>query len=283
MRPGVLRGVFLLAALLAGVTGLQFAYDRVKPPAAPGQASGFSPEVIRLFDLGFHSTMASALWVSTMPEILDLFHGKKEYFADRAFLSAVDPKLSYPYAFSVLTLPVVPNLPEGVAMAQAIGQEGIANSDPDWRIPYYMAINYYLQLKDLKDALWYFNLAANTPGVPSYAARFSLNFGIEQKERDRVRGIWATVYQSSNDEATKARAAAYIERLNDFDLLESAAGAYKQKYGTYPASPDDLVKKGILPSLPLDPFGFTFVLKSDGTAGIDLAKLPGYLLTEPAQ
>jgi hypothetical protein len=284
-RVGMIPKIILLVLLLGGVMGLQVAYDRTKPAPIAGAGGGLPPSMIRMADIGFHPAMASFLWAATMPEILDLFHGRKGYLADLAFLNTVDPKMGYPYAFSVLTLPALPRavLPDGVAEAQAIGLRGIANGDPDWRIPYYMAINYYLELKDLKDATWYFNVAADTPGVPSYAKRFALNFSINQKERDRVRNLWATVYESSNDPDTKARAAAYVERLNDFDYLEAAAKAYKQKYGSYPSSVDALVARGIIPQVPQDPLGFTFIINSDGTAGIDLINLPAYINAAPAQ
>jgi len=191
----------------------------------------------------------------------------------------VDPKLSYPYAFSVLALPIVPKkvFPNSVQVAAEIGKRGIANADPDWRIPYYMAINYYLALKDLQNATKYFDIAAHVPGVPDYAQRFSLNFGISQRERDRIRNLWATVYQSTNDPDAKARAAAYVERMNDLDYLEAGAKIYKQRFGAYPGTPDDLVKKGIIPTVPQDPFGFIFILNSDGSAGIDLTRLPSYI------
>ncbi len=284
MRSAFSPRAILLILLFLCVIGAQVGYDRAKPAVSLETQSVLNPEMIRMVDLGFHAAFASAFWVSTMPEILDLFRGRTEYLPDRAFVNAVDPKLTYPYAFSVLMLPAVPNFPGRISDALAIGQEGIAKGDPDWRIPYYMAIDYYLELKDLKNATWYFNLAANTPGVPSYAARFALNFGINQKERDRVRNLWETVYQSSNDPETKARAAAYVERLNDFDYLEAAAAAYKKKFGSYPSSTDALVSKGIITAVPEDPFGFTFKIDPvDGSAGIDLTKLPAYLLNQPTQ
>ena len=276
-RAGMVPKIFLLVLLLGGVVGLQVAYDHTKPmlTAAAG-GGGLPPAMIRMIDIGFHPAVASFLWAATMPEILDLFRGRAGYFTDLAFLNAVDPKMSYPYAFSVLTIPALPQaaLPSALPQAQAIGLQGIESADPDWRIPYYMAINYYLWMKDLKSATWYFNIAANTPGVPSYAKRFALNFGVNQKERDRVRNLWATVYESSNDQATKDRAAAYVARLNDFDYLEAAAKAYKQKYDSYPSSTDALVARGIITQVPQDPFGFTFIINVDGTAGIDLTKLP---------
>ncbi len=275
LRFATIPKVIILLLFFCLIIATQYEYDATRtflPSSLPGV---LSPSVVRMVDMGFHPAVASFLWAGTMPEILDLFFkGHTEYFTDLAFLAAVDPKMSYPYAFSVLTLPVVPSSSFAGAVDESfvIGAQGIANADPDWRIPYYMAINYYLQRKDLKDAAWYFNLAANTPGVPDYARRFALNFGVNQKERDRVRGIWETIYESTNDPAMKTRAAAYVARLDDFDYLEAAANAYKQKYGSYPASPADLVAKNIIPAVPQDPFGFTFTIDKNGMAGIDTAQ-----------
>jgi len=288
MRVGTVPKIFLLALLFALVVATQYESDATQRGVSASLPGTWTPTMVRMVDMGFNSTVASFLWAGTMPEILDLFFRggtHTEYLTDLSFLTGVDPKLSYPYAFSVLTLPAVPTstFPAALADSFKIGDEGLANADPDWRIAYYMAINYYLDENDLKDATWYFNVAANTPGVPSYAERFALNFGIGQKQRDLVRGIWETVYESTNDPATKARAAAYVERLDDFDYLEAAAKTYDQKYGVYPTTPQDLVTKGIIPVVPIDPFGFTFIFKPGGVADISLTQLPAYVAAEPSQ
>ncbi len=279
------RGALLVLLLLLIVL-LQYEYDATKPalPAAPG-GNGVSPLMVRMADLGFSPAVASYLWATTMPEILDLFRGRTEYLGDLAYVTGVDQKMSYPYAFSVLTLPAVPKhaFPGGIADAMAIGQEGLQHADPDWRIPYYMAMNYYLSLNDQKDAQVYFDIAARTPGVPQFAERFSLNFGIGANQRDTTKQLWITIRDSTNDPFTKERAQAYIDHLDDLDAIQAAAAQYKQEFGAYPTSTAALVAKGILSSIPQDPFGFTFIINADGTSGVNLTKLPSYILTEPAQ
>jgi len=285
MRTRSAGKIVVMICLLLLVVLLQYEYDATSVALPSNDTGGLSPFMIREIDMGFNSTAASFMWVTTMPEILDLWRGRTEYFSDLAAVNAVDPKLGYPYAFSVLTLPIVPtsSYPQALAQSFVIGQEGLQNADPDWRIPYYMAINYYLDEKDLKDALTYFNIAADTPGIPQYAERFALNFGIGQNERDRVRDLWETVYESTNDPAEKARAEAYIFRLNIFDYLDAASKQYKTEFGVYPTSTQELVTKGIIPFVPQDPFGFTFIIKPDGTSDIDLTKLPAYISSEPTE
>ena len=152
--------IFLLSIIVL----LQYQYDATKTRSLPSSNSGVSPFMVKAIDMGFDPAVSSFLWATTMPEILDLFNGKTEYFNDLAFLNAVDPKMSYPYAFSVLTLPAVPkkNYPDGLSEAMVIGREGLQSADPDWRISYYMATNYFLNLKDTKNALIYYNIAAQS-------------------------------------------------------------------------------------------------------------------------
>ncbi len=158
----------IMILALALVALLQLEYDATKITLPVSSVQEISPFMVRLLDMGFHPAVASFLWATTMPEILDLWNKKTEYFSDLAFVNAVDPKLSYPYAFSVLTLPAVPlaDDPQAIAQADAIGAQGIANGDPDWRIPYYMATNEFLYAKNDMAAAKYYNMAAETPGVP---------------------------------------------------------------------------------------------------------------------
>jgi hypothetical protein len=269
MKPSFFKSVVLILLLLAVVL-FQIGYDAAKPTIATGAAAPLSPGFIHAVDMGFHAGVGSFLWAGTMPEILDaLFNGRMEYLADEKYVNAIDPKLSYPYAFTVLVLPAVSNYKDRISAALAIGNEGINNADPDWRIPYYMAADYFLELKDDKNALWYYNLAAHTQGIPDYALRFSLNFGIKSNERQKTEDLWATIRDSSNDEDTKDRAQAYIDRLKIFDYLDAASRAYQAKYGNVPTSTAALITSGIIPSIPEDPFGFTFIINKDGTSGIN--------------
>ncbi len=277
--------IILVGLLFAIIALLQFEYDATKITLPTSSAQTASPFMVRLLDMGFHPAVASFLWATTMPEILDLWNGKTEYFSDLAFVNAVDPKLSYPYAFSVLTLPAVPAAKDlyAVAQADAIGVQGIANADPDWRIPYYMATNEFLYAKNDVAAATYYNMAAETPGIPGYAERFSLNFGIETNQRQKTEELWRTIRDSTNDPSMQARAQAYIDHLKDFDYLDAASTQYKKEFGAFPTSTEELVAKGIIPSVPVDPFGFTFIIQKDGTSAIDLNTLPSYMSTSTAQ
>lgn len=276
MRLPAYAKFLIIVFLLAAIAGTQFLYDATKVTTGASLPSSITPETVRMLDMGFNGTVASFLWVNTMPEILDFFNHKTEYLADLSYLTAVDPKFGYPYAFSVLTLPIVPTSTafDPIATAQAIGEQGLQNADPDWRIPYYMATNYYLEEHDTKDAALYFDLAARTPGVPYSAQRFAENFGNEQKDRDRTIALWESIRDTTSDPDTKARAQAYIDHLEIFDYLENAAAQYKSEFGAFPTNLNQLVTKNIIPAIPPDPFGYTFEIEKNGTVDINLTIPP---------
>jgi hypothetical protein len=67
--------------------------------------------------------------------------------------------------------------------------------------------------------------------------------------------------------------------------LDAASKQYKKEFGVYPTSTAQLVEKNIIPAVPRDPFGFTFIIDLNGTSAINLStsSLPSYIQTEPAE
>src|SRR5271157_5515936 len=133
MRMKTSFKAIILLFLFAAIIFFQYGYDAVAV-SNPSVSAQLPPGFVRAVDMGFHAPVASFTWISTMPEILDLlFNGRAEYFSDLNFVTGVDPKMSYPYAFSVITVPLAISLPNAVQTANAIGERGLAVADPDWR------------------------------------------------------------------------------------------------------------------------------------------------------
>jgi hypothetical protein len=265
---------FIIIALIGSVAFFQFMYD-LNSVSASSVGYNLSPQLTHFIDFGFDPQITSFSWITNMPEILDLFNNRDiQYFSDLNYTTGVDPKMSYPYAFSVITLPMIKSLHNSYDIANAIGENGIKFADPDWRIPFYMATNYYLGLHNKEEALRYYDLTSRTPGVPSTTQRFAINFSIGFGSRDYTKSLWETIRDTTKDEFLKERAQAYIDRLNDLDYLELAAKQYKNIFGVFPKTPDDLVSKNIIPELPKDPFGFNFIFDANGVASIDVAHPP---------
>ena len=259
----------LALGMLCAIAALQYTFDSHKLREVPEPQSTWSPLVVEAADLGLHSAVASFLWTDTITELPLLKEGAEKFKNDLALINALDPKFSFPYAFSMMVLPYTTRYPDRINAAIEIGKRGIEQADPDWRIPFYLATIYHLELKDTVQAAHYFDITAHTPNVPFATKRFSLNYGILPTVREQTKQIWSAIYENSNDTETRERAKAYVTRLEMLDLLEEAAMRYKSIRGAYPAALNDLIEAHVLTSVPVDPLGFELVIDTKtGIAGI---------------
>lgn len=260
----------LAVLVLLGIVATQYFYDLHKPTGAEIELSHPSLQFVRAMDLGLHSAAADYYWVEqAITELPFLTYGFAKYNEDLEFVNNLDPRFSFPYYWTVLLLPnLTKTYPDAINAALTIGERGVREADPDWRVPFYLAADYYIYKHDRVNAAKNFDLAAQAPNAPYYIKRFSENYNIATSERSRTREVWKAINQSSDDPELKKRAEAYLVRLDIFDFLEQAARLYKQKYGRFPRNINNLVSGGILKAIPPDPFGFQFNLDNKGGAGI---------------
>jgi hypothetical protein len=231
-------------------------------------------ELIRAFDLGLHSSAASFLWLDVRTELPFLRQGPEHFLAGLKLVNDLAPRWSTPYAFSVLVLPNLPWYKDGPSTALAVGEKGLAEADPNWQIPFYMGAIYQLELNDRKNAAKYFDLAAATPGVPELVRRFAINYGIHPESIATTKAAWSVIYETSPDPVVRERAAAHIAHLEILEYLNAAVQAFKKATGRYPVDMEEVVRAGLIPSVPEDPFGFKFKIYGEGVVGIAPEPVP---------
>jgi len=252
-----LFALFLCIVLLSSTAFLQYYSDILKRNSMQLPTTIIPARAIRAIDLGLHSAAASLAWINTIQNLVN--YGEKLPLAFKN-LNDTDPKFSFPYAFGTLVLPAFGFTDE----ALEIGKDGIRRADSDWRIPYYLATTYHIYLKDRENASLYFNLAANTPNVLEQVKIIAARYGTSADHRSETKAIWQSIYETSKDEVIKENAMKSIVQIEIMELLEKAVAIYKQKYGLYPASLDELVTKKIVKSIPENPLGVTLSLDKNG-------------------
>jgi len=222
--------------------------------------------------LGLHSALASFLWIDTRTELPFLQEGYQKFHDDLALINDLDPKFNTPYIFSMLVLPTTPKYPDRINAAIEIGKRGVELADPDWKLPFYLAATYHIYLKDRTSSAKYFDLAARTEGIPDIVQRFAINYGVLPSRREQTKQIWIAIYNSTDDKASKDRALAYVVHYEILDSLDAAVKKYKELFGNYPPSVEDLVAKKIIEGIPKDPFGYEFAMYPGGVVGIKQAE-----------
>lgn len=259
--------ISLLIIILACAICIQYLFDSERKKIASPQPYLMPVSVAKAADLGLHSALADYFWIDMIQYYGGWRRDGYEKLDDYINLAnELDPKFSYPYAFATLLLPS-----EGmVDQALQIGERGIKESDPDWRIPYYMAVTYHVEKNDPVSAAKYFDIAAQTSGAPDNIQVVAASYGVRKDMREQTKLIWQSLYDNSNDEVVRERAKAYLDHYAILDILEQAAGYYKQQKGSYPTDVSEMVSAGILNFIPEDPFGFTYYIDEEGRARVDM-------------
>lgn len=248
-------------AVCAGIIATQFSFDVLKNRQPRAPLLLIPSPVMRVTDMGLHSATAAFFWVGVIQRFVTLAADRLNGLAAHIrIINDLDPKFSYPYAFATLVLPGGDRVDEAIPIAKA----GLAVADPDWQIPYYLAVDYHIYLKDRKNAAIYMNIASRTPGAPANVKYVAATYGNRQDLRSQTRAIWVSISENSKDEIVQQQAEAHIKRIDTLDFLEQAAKLFKERTGRYPKTLDELVTKSILKAIPPDPFGLPYDTKGDG-------------------
>ncbi len=272
--------ISLIAFLFSGILGTQYLYDAKKIQTGKTVAFPLSADFLKSVDAGLHSMLASYFWLfGARGKLVGFILSGKEgaenryqqFSRDFDLVNKLDPKYSTPYAYATIVLPASKYL-NTIHDSIEIGVRGVREADPDWKIPFYLATTYHLELKDHLNAARYFDLASRRPGIPELVRRYAINYGIFPNNREKTKQLWITIGESASDEFTKERAAAYVRHFEIIDYLDSAVQTYKKKYRAYPSDVADLVAKNIIPEIPRDPFGFEFQMYPEGQVGIKPAR-----------
>jgi hypothetical protein len=268
--------VIIIAILLSCIVYTQFLYDNFHV-ALPAGAFSLSPRALRSFVIGLHSATAAYAWIfGARDDLANLIFTKKDlvepgyrrFQSDFDAVTALDPRWSTPYAFTLMALPLSKY---GLATEEAIriGKQGLAVADADWHIPFYIAALYHTELGDKTNAARYFDIAARTPGIPNIVRTFALNFGVFPTARAQSKELWRSVYETAQDNETRTRAEMYLRRFAMLDLIDEAVKQYRKTYSAYPSAISDLVTNKIISEIPTDPFGFEFGIDANGIVEIE--------------
>jgi hypothetical protein len=253
--------ILLFVVLFTGVVFAQFFFDLEKSKAKYFEPNVLAADKIKMIDLGLDNAASDLIWLAAIQYVGGTESKTLEKLGDYLFtVVELDPKFSYPYAFGVLLMPAFNQTDRAIELANL----GLQNSEPDWRIPYYLAATYHWEKDDPAMAAKYFDLAANTKGAPANIKWVAANYGSGADKRERTKNIWIGIMTTSSDEVVKERAKNYIIHYEIMDLLEQAAKIYQSRYKKYPQNLEDLVSAYILKAIPSDPFGFQFKIDSNG-------------------
>lgn len=281
------RSTALAAGIIvACVTGSFLALSRIHAvyPASPMDDVLFisSPEFVKKASLGYSGLLADIYWI----RVVQYFGRKhlrdsKEYKALAPLLdipTTLDPNLVIAYEWGSTFLDQPP--PSGAgddAAAVELIRKGIRNNPNDWHLYFTLGFIQYLGQHDYIGAAQTFEDGSKVPNAHPWLKVMAAKMLSDAGNPETARYMWQNIYNESTDKNLKENAALHLACLvvdQEVPQLESLVAQFRRRAGRNPVSWRELSALG-LRSIPRDPTGLPYVLRTDGTVVVaDAKKLP---------
>lgn len=156
-----------------------------------------------------------------------------------------------------------------------VGQYSVANNlldygmkyrNWDWYLPFFAGFNYAYFLKDYAKAAEYYLKAGELSGQELHISLTS-RYLQESGQTEHAIAYLTVMLKGTRDETARRT---YRVRLLAFQSvldIEKARDRFLGARGRLPISMEELLHSGFLDHVPVDPYGGTFYLKSDGKVG----------------
>jgi hypothetical protein len=175
--------------------------------------------------------------------------------------SQLDPHFVDPYVFGQSILAWGAGMPKE---ANALLDRGRRHRTQDWLIPFLMGFNAFYFLKDKAQASEYLMESSQRPGASPVVGMLAARMASESGGTEIAVVFLQQLARQTEDEATLNSIRMRIDALQNIAFLEAAVREYHSRFGTLPAAPGDLLARGVVFQLPVDPYGGTFFIAPGG-------------------
>jgi len=130
----------------------------------------------------------------------------------------------------------------------------------DFKPAYYLGFNHFYFLKDNKKGSRFLMEASKIPGAPSYLTSLAARLSMYENQYQPAIVFLNEILKTTQNKGLKNEYEKRLKTLIIMDKLEKNVHAYHAAFNVFPETLQDLVDKGIIESIPDDPYGGQFVL-----------------------
>jgi hypothetical protein len=273
MRPPIPVSAFVALAILAsGVVGLQAFRDQRTTPQAVNRDVLYiqSGNVLKRLVLSYDALAADVYWMRALQHF-----GRTKLSSDPnkryEFLyplldltTSLDPEFEVAYRFGAVFL--AEPFPGGAGrpdLAIALLEKGRAASPKKWQYAQDIAFVHYWWRHDFTQAAEWFKRAARLPLAPNWLAPMAAVTLTQGGNRDSARRLWTQVFNNTEADWLMDQARfrlLQLDAMDQIDALTKLVERYKAATGGLPRSWADLIRVGLLNSIPVDPRGAAYEL-----------------------
>lgn len=261
----VLLGIFLLGIFVA----TSYTYPRVQVLHEPSLRLNRLPPswILEMMSMGNRELLSTIIFYHT-----SFYYGEKTAWRkEEAELRRVydtlekatdlDPYNMDCYYLAQGTLswikPAIPKLNE-------LLEKGHTYRTWDWYLPFFLAANYYFQLDDPVRAAYYLKDASMLKPENQVFSSLTARMFYEGDQTETAIAFLRSMVLDTKSPLLRKKLLKRLRALETIRFLEKALQDYHDKIGHDPDSLDDLIRAGIIRSVPPDPYGGSFYLAEKG-------------------
>ena len=133
-----------------------------------------------------------------------------------------------------------------------------------WRLPFYVGCNYLLFLQDYANAAEYLKKASRLPDSPDFLATLAARLDYYAGKSDTAILFLSGLLAETSEPRLRQRLEKRMLALQRATDIEKSLQQFKNEHGRMPTVWEELVNKGTIDTLPLDPYGGEWVLLENG-------------------
>lgn len=235
-----------------------------------------SGKILNKMSLGYSSLLADIYWTRTV-----------QYFGGRFLKDSAHYDLLYPLldittdldpqlieAYQTGSVFLSQQFPAGAGQpdkAVTLLHKGIRANPGYWRLYFTLGFIHYLDRKDFKAAELAFAKGAEVPGAQPWMKVMAARMAERGDDRNTALALWKVIYESNQDKMVRDTALQHMASLRadaDIEELERRVQTYRERTGSLPATWSDLLRAGVLSTIPIDPTGTPYELRPNATVWV---------------
>ncbi len=256
----------LLAAVCCWIGAVWVNYaDRTAYPLEVKEEIRFVPqkEIVEILSLDHRGLAADILFIQTVLHSgslvwkpLSIEFDSEWSYQVMDVVTSIDPKYLGAYLFSGMGLV---HGPKDVHLARPILERGRNHFPQNWELPFWIGYHYYIYLENYEKAGEYFWQASQCPGAPDSFLSLMLSSLKKGGNYEKAVLVLQSLIESTENKKVIQIYQKRVARLENMIALQKAAEYYRRSKGRDIGDLSRLVSEGLVPAIPEDPMGKTYV------------------------
>jgi hypothetical protein len=220
-----------------------------------------SGKYLKPASFGYYALLSDIVYLWSIQYYGDpIFSPKMEYLKHTYdIITELDPNYIDAYQTGALFMFYEGRNPDS---GLALLDKGLKKNPNEWILAADAGFYCYMNLKDKRRALEYFEKVAKTPGAPAQAKRFLAAMHYQLGDKLLAYQLWKEIYDTAKKAHIKQIAYQHMHDLKmmvDVENLKKAIHEYQNQNGKLPLSLQQLLASHLINEIPTDPDGRPYV------------------------